>query len=442
MRVALQISQAMAVVAREKMVDSLPQSRQLTFKNWLAMDNTSSVDQFELLCPLTGSIVRLPGLCASVEHVDPLGRLLTAIGFWTGETAVTRHDATEAALTPAEFRGALFLDALNGVERVLSSRRAVSLDLTWSLHHVTTSAFSPQRSGIYALRKPIRQSLWALASTHGILYKSARPASTMEEAMQAFVFFWLAGLALLVGLLLGFFSKATFQRTVGKVLLGAGLVSLLATPWTISFSSSSAFGHFLGSIAGPCVLVAVGLYQLAFSGNVPVGRLSNNERIIGGAMVVLGVIWLEAMHWWTITPTYPSDVNRYWLIFWPTMLLFGFACATCAYALVGLTGKQREREQRLMLAVAGFLLTLMMVGISMDGPNVSSEQFTVELLLAAADLFGVLVGTAIAVLLFALVLFVYERQLPEPQKLAAPTAEQLKQAAQTIARHTSGGEEE
>ena len=38
-------------------------------------------------------------------------------------------------------------------------------------------------------------------------------------------------------------------------------------------------------------------------------------------MVIVGVLWLEAMHWGTITPTYPVTVNRYWLIFWPTMLL-------------------------------------------------------------------------------------------------------------------------
>jgi hypothetical protein len=263
----------------------------------------------------------------------------------------------------------------------------------------------------------------------------------MEEAMLAFVFFWLAGLALLIGLLLSFFSKAPLQRTVGKALMAMGVLSLLATPWTIPFSSSSAFGHFLGSIAGPCVLIAVGLYQLAFSGNVPVGRLSKNDRYAGVGMLVFGVVWLEAMHWLPITPRYPNEVNKYWLTFWPTMLLFGFALSTCAFVLVDLVGQQRQRERRLMLATGGFLLILMIIGVSMDGPSVSAERFTLELLLAAADLFGVLVGTALAVLLFALVLFVYERQLPKPKHLPAPTKAQLNQAAQIIANHSRGEEE-
>ena len=28
-------------------------------------------------------------------------------------------------------------------------------------------------------------------------------------------------------------------------------------------------------------------------------------------MVLVGVLWLEAMHWWVLTPTYPGEVNRY-----------------------------------------------------------------------------------------------------------------------------------
>ena len=135
---ALHTSQAMVVVAREKMVDSLPQSRQLTFKNSLAMVFTSSVDQFEFLCTLARGIMRLAGFCATVENVHPLGWLFASIGFWTRETTVTRHHTAEPALTPAKLRGSLFLHSLNGVERVLSSRGAVSLDLTGSLHHVNT----------------------------------------------------------------------------------------------------------------------------------------------------------------------------------------------------------------------------------------------------------------------------------------------------------------
>ena len=136
----------------------------------------------------------------------------------------------------------------------------------------------------------------------------------MEEATQAFVFFWLAGLFVVLGAMLAFFSKVHWQRRLGGALFGSGLLSLMLTPWTLPFSPSSAFGHLLGSLVGPAVLLGVGLYQIAFSGHVPVGRLSRTDRTVGIVMVVVGVLWLEAMHWWVLTPTYPNEVNKYWYI--------------------------------------------------------------------------------------------------------------------------------
>ena len=146
--------------------------------------------------------------------------------------------------------------------------------------------------------------------------------------MQAFVFFWLAGLLATLGLMFAFFSKAAMGRKIGSIMLAVGFLSLLATPWTIPFSPSSAYGHLLGSIIGPTVLLGVGFYQIAFSGHVPVGRLSKGDRNTGIIMVIIGVLWIEAMHWFVFTPVYPNEVNRYWLIFWPTLLLFGLACST------------------------------------------------------------------------------------------------------------------
>jgi len=82
--------------------------------------------------------MRLSSFRATVENVHSLGWLLSPVGFWTGETAVSSHHASEPALSPAKFRGSLLLDTLNGVKRVLTSRGAVSLDLTGSLYHVNT----------------------------------------------------------------------------------------------------------------------------------------------------------------------------------------------------------------------------------------------------------------------------------------------------------------
>ena len=263
----------------------------------------------------------------------------------------------------------------------------------------------------------------------------------MEEATQAFVFFWLAGLFVLSGGMLGLFSKVAVQRKVGLAMASAGLLSLMATPWTLPFSPSSAFGHLLGSLVGPSVLLGVGFYLITFSGNVPVGQLSRADRRTGVVMVLTGVLWLEAMHWWELTPTYPGEVNRYWLIFWPTMLLGLLAFGAGAAALVGLVGDDRQQEQRLMVLLATFSGLLLLLGVSLDGPNVDHDQFAIEVVLAAADLFGVLVGAAIAVLVFALVLGVYESQQPAPHRLAPPTTEQLAQASKVIASNMRGGDE-
>ena len=264
----------------------------------------------------------------------------------------------------------------------------------------------------------------------------------MEEATQAFVFFWLAGLCVVLGAMLAFFSKVHWQRRLGTTLFGAGFLSLVLTPWTLSFSPSSAFGHLLGSLVGPAVLLGVGLYQIAFSGNVPVGRLSRTDRNVGVAMVVVGVLWLEAMHWWVLTPTYPSEVNKYWYIFWPTMLLGVLAFSSAGYAVVGLVGEERQQEQRLMLVSGTLAVVLLLMGSLFDGPNVQHQRFASELLLAAADIFGAIVGAAVAVLLFAVVLAFYEAQQPVPQRLDPPSKDQLEQASQIIAQHVGGETED
>jgi hypothetical protein len=88
-----------------------------------------------------------------------------------------------------------------------------------------------------------------------------------------------------------------------------------------------------------------------------------------------------------------------------------------------------------------FMMALIVLGVSMDGPSLTSERFAAEVLLAGADLFGVLVGAALAVLLFAIVLFLYE-STQVSVRLPAPTNDQLRQAGSIVAKHLLGGEEE
>ncbi len=269
----------------------------------------------------------------------------------------------------------------------------------------------------------------------GILYKSFPIALVMEESFQAFLLFWLAGLAIIVGLMLGFFSKHGTTRRFGMVFMALGTLSILATPWTLTFSPSSAFGHFLGSILGPSVLLGVGLYNIAFSGHVPVGRLSEGDRRAGFAMVLIAMLWFEGMHWWVLTPTYPDEINRYWLIFWPTLLLVTASLSFVVYYIVKTVGDERNQEQRLLLTLFAFTSLLVMLALLRDGPNVETTQFAEEFWLAGADVFGLMVGAALAILLFAVVLAVYETQQPLPKQLDPPTNQQLVEAAKHIAKH-------
>ena len=95
-----------------------------------------------------------------------------------------------------------------------------------------------------------------------------------------------------------------------------------------------------------------------------------------------------------------------------------------------------------MLLVAVFAGLLLLLGATNDGPNVAKSVFAEEVLLAAADIFGALVGAAVAVLLFAVVLAVYESQRPAPERLNPPNAAQLEQAGRTIAQNLRGGSED
>ena len=428
------------MVAREKTVDSLPQSRQETFRKLLAIWSTSLVHQFKLLCTLAGGVMGLAGLGASVENVDALRGLFATIGFWTWETTVPRHDPTETALTPAKFGGAALLDALHGVHGVLARRGAVSLDLTGTLHHVNTSAFTPHGSGIYALRRAYRPERSHCVPLIKMDYKAVTLARCMEEQSLALFFFWLPGVAIVAGLILALLSKTGSVRRVAAMVTGASLLLVLSTPWTVPSSPSSAFGHFIGSVLGPCVLLGVGLHNVGFSGNVPVGRLSNNDRNAGIAMLVLGGGWLLAMHWGPLTPTYPSQVNGYWLVFWSTVVLVTPGVGAGLLVLVRTYGDERHAEQRMLGMLALTLLLVGLVGLTVDGPTLSSSAFADAMWLAAADVFGMVVGLGAAMVVLALVLVVYERQMTPPPVAQGPSEHDLERVTTILQSNLSGGE--
>ena len=133
-------------------------------------------------------------------------------------------------------------------------------------------------------------------------------------------------------------------------------------------------------------------------------------------MVVVGVLWLKRCTGGADADL-PERGEQVLVHFWPTMLLAVLTCSSAGYAVVGLVGEERQQEQRLMLVAAALAIVLMVLGSLFDGPNVEHQRFATELLFAAADVFGAMVGAAVAILLFAVVLAVYESQQPAPSGL-------------------------
>lgn len=251
--------------------------------------------------------------------------------------------------------------------------------------------------------------------------------------------FWIPGVVMVTGLLLTLLSKHSGVRRVAAVMLVLSSMAVLTTPWTVPSSPSSAFGHFLGSLLGPTVFLGVGLYCITFSSDLQVGQLSSTDRVLGFAMVVMGSSWLLAMHWGAITPTYPESVNLYWVMFWSTFLLVVPATGMGLAVLVGVFGEQRQQERRLLVLLSFALLFVGVLGVLVDGSSLERTVFAKALWLAFADVVGLVVGLGVALLMFAGVLMVYERQLVQPVTSSGPSKEHLDRVAFVLEQHVEGG---
>ena len=156
----------------------------------------------------------------------------------------------------------------------------------------------------------------------------------MDDIVQAALLFWLPFAFIPFGLWLSQVKSSIMSSRIGYLIALLGLVFVLASPWTVPKSPSSAVGHLLGFIAGPTIMILIGLFKIAYSGNVPVGRLSINDRNFGLLLFFMGIIWFSLMHWWEITPVMSSgEVNRYWLIFLPNLLI-SLTCLSLALELL------------------------------------------------------------------------------------------------------------
>ena len=221
--------------------------------------------------------MRFASFCASVKNIHSLGRLLTAFRLWTRETTVSSHNTAETSLTPAKFRSSLLLHSLNCMHCMLTSRWTVTLDLTWHFDHDSTLSIRPTRDGYLGVPHSIASKFRYTASkTRGDIMNIRDFSRVMDEMLQALLLFWIP-----VSIVpLGLWYSLTSSPLRGRFLAFLGIVLICLSPWTVPSSPSSAAGHLLGAVIGPCMLIIIGIYLISFSGNVPVGKLPRSDRRI------------------------------------------------------------------------------------------------------------------------------------------------------------------
>jgi len=265
----------------------------------------------------------------------------------------------------------------------------------------------------------------------------------MDEMTNAVVFFWLPLSMIALGVWISLSSKDNLRTNFGRIMAAIALVLVCASPWTAPSSPSSSIGHLIGFILGPSILLLIGIYLLVFSGNVPIGKLPTSDRKLGMFCITFSTVWFCLMQWGDLTPMYDGGVvNRFWLIFFPTLVLMICCLSSVLSISMMMIGEERQRESSIMRLISVISMTLIICGLAIDGKNTSSELFSTYFWLSVSDLFGILVGTSLSIFIFGFVIYLYERSIGEPNSVPPPTKDELSQASEKIAKNIGGVESE
>ena len=265
----------------------------------------------------------------------------------------------------------------------------------------------------------------------------------MDAMVEAVVFFWLPLSMIALGAWVSLSSKDNMKTNIGRLISIIGLALVCASPWTVPSSPSSSIGHLIGFILGPSILLLIGIYLLVFSGNVPVGKLPTSDRKLGLFCITLSIVWFCLMQWGDLTPMYEGkEVNRFWLIFFPTLVLMICCLSSVLSISMMVIGEERNRESSIMRLISVMSMTLIICGLTIDGKNTSSELFTTYFWLSVSDLFGILVGVSLSIFIFGFVIYLYERSIGVPNSVPPPTGDELSQASEKIAQNIGGIESE
>jgi len=272
----------------------------------------------------------------------------------------------------------------------------------------------------------------------GDVHKSRCRRHAMDPMINAAIWFWIPLLLVPLGIWLNISDKAKLAGIICSIV---GLILVLISSWTVPESDSSAAGHLLLSILAPSLLLAYGTHGMIFGGNVPVGKLDSSARWSGALAILISIVIFSLMHWYNLTPLWrDGNVNPYWIVFWPTFLLFSTSlCSASALALISF-GDNRVSEAIKLAGLSVIMTGIALAAIIFDGYLTTAEEFRDYLWLAAADILGTVLGIAIAIGVFAIVIWSYEKTLPLPENSPPPNDEEINHVIDLANSHI-GGEE-
>lgn len=267
----------------------------------------------------------------------------------------------------------------------------------------------------------------------------------MQDEIRAALLLWIPLAIASLGIAMQFRRQHSLQNLgKGFLLLGGGLY--LASFLTVPESPSAASSALIVAILPALLLIFVGLYIATFSGDIPVQRFNPKLRPLGLLLFIFGFALLETMNWydenWLPSLLWEGETNKYWLIFRPTFLLGMSSILFCGSYVVKHIGEDRNDVSRNLFILGLFSFGFLLLGLYTDNAYTNTNQFSTSVWLATSDLFGILAGLGLSIIVFALTIWQYERKRPGIGDLPPPSSEQLELAAEVIRKNIGGEENE
>lgn len=260
----------------------------------------------------------------------------------------------------------------------------------------------------------------------------------MEGWVSALLWYWLPLALVPFGIWLTLARESKLAQKLGLPLVVAGIIFVMASPWTAPESDSSASGHLLLSVAGPVLLLAWGCFLAIFGGQVAVERLPPIARKGGYLAIIIGLVWLVYM-FFELPPIWRGEVNPFWGIWWAVFLLTSILASGVLAQMTYVMGDMRGRETSLMAMICGgYILLGPIYFMNIATRWSSAPEFRAEIWLASADLIGTLLGIILAIGVFALVIATYEKGLPEPGRTEPLNDEQKERVTEILEKVLRG----